>query len=945
MPPSSEDVSPTLARAVLPTYLHHVMDASETLADFALRRLAGNETARRELKAQIDAQREVCAAPVSVLKGRPDSAGGPFARSEALSPGARAARRAADDAKLADLERALRAANAEAGEIEVRLRVAEDAASSLRGAPRELRAVSRLLGDVIADLEACDDDDDDDCGGGGGGAFSPRAPRSAGSASSGRSGASAAPGSQEAIATAAAILADAERVEPSVPMVTGARVTAVARAAADAADALLSRAQQCLEEEAKLRGLLERAREARRVNADPAKPARSPSFFRDPAERARSARSPDAPLASPSGSSASETSGPVWSPGGRFLGSAAAARQSDATAKAQARRATQRRSLKDARTQKRVQRNLDYHIARLEEETRRMSTEADALEAHLKRVEANHRRAAGVLDTLAWLLEHAEAFRKEAARREAERRRRRERRFAPSGASVRLPARVSVSAGSDALSEASASSRGALGLPMRGGGGDADASSRPASSRPASRSSALERWQARAHAERSNPRAPGGGEEHWREKYARQRDEIVSRESARSATRVAADDADDEPRTDAERERDDDDVSSSREPVSVTRDSHTSRGSDRTDGRPRRVSPLRRHHDRLMERRGTETSAPRGDDRAEGSSEGSQFFGSRTEARGVPVPVPATVPLSVPLSVPVTGQERDCRTRDPEHVESIPMMRLEDLPMAVPVPTATPPVNRVLDLNAPRTEHAERAELGRDPPGNEGGDVGPPPPRPESSLEAIEAELAELRRLEFEATGAVPPAFGFEPEAPGPSPGRAPDETRRKPKPLPTVDLRPKPRAKPREPWGPPPAPPKTKWKRNSLDREAVAALRKETRAREGTKSPTDPAARSGDAVPTGSRRAASPPRASPTASRADARRASSARGGRSPGAPDGVEALAPPPAARAKKRSVFKSAYKSLKRAAGIPSKKDKAAAKAKRDEEARAAAGTGGR
>jgi len=41
----------------------------------------------------------------------------------------------------------------------------------------------------------------------------------------------------------------------------------------------------------------------------------------------------------------------------------------------------------------------------------------------------------------------------------------------------------------------------------------------------------------------------------------------------------------------------------------------------------------------------------------------------------------------------------------------------------------------------------------------------------------------------------------------------------------------------------------------------------------------------------------------------------------------------------------VFKSAYKSLKRAAGIPSKKDKAAAKAKRDEEARAAAGTGGR
>ena len=47
IPPSSEDVSVELTRAVLPTYLHHVLDASETLADFALERLAGNETARR----------------------------------------------------------------------------------------------------------------------------------------------------------------------------------------------------------------------------------------------------------------------------------------------------------------------------------------------------------------------------------------------------------------------------------------------------------------------------------------------------------------------------------------------------------------------------------------------------------------------------------------------------------------------------------------------------------------------------------------------------------------------------------------------------------------------------------------------------------------------------------------------------------------------------------
>jgi hypothetical protein len=939
MPPSPEDVSPTLARAVLPTYLHHVLDASETLADFALERLAGNETARRELETQIETQRETCAAPVSIFKAAPERlTEKPFARrDEPLSPGARAAKRAADDAKLADLERALRAANAEAGEIEVRLRVAEDAAAALRGAPRELRAVSRLLGDVIADLEASDDDDDDD-------AFPPRAPRSAGSASSGRSGASAGPGSQEAIATAAAILADAERVDPSVPMVTGARVTAVARAAADAADALLSRAQQCLEEEAKLRGLLERAREARRVNADPAAPVRSPSFRGDDVvvSRSRETSFGASPSASPSG-----RSGPAWSPGGRFLGSAAAARQSDATAKAQARRATQRRSLKDARTQKRVQRNLDYHIARLEGETRRMSTEADALEAHLKRVEANHRRAAGALDTLAWLLEHAEAFRQEAARREAERRRRRERRFAPSGASVKASARARTSVSAfpkdDAVSEASASSRGALGLPMRGGG-DADvsrdsrpASSRPASSRPASRSSAIERWQARAHAEASSAApAPGTGEEHWREKYARRRDEIVSREAEtrRGAPPGAAEAAPAEP---------------------------SSRSFQSTDRRPRRVSPLRRHHDRLMERaegRRARTPERKSDKKTErgtgaaGAAGATDDEAEQTVPSSLPESLPAPAPVSPPPvssepTVPVTnaGHELAVRsaseTAESEHVAAIPMMRLEDLP------TATPPVNRVLDLEAPRDALPEGEDEGGD--GERLGGDGELP-RPETSLEAIEAELAELRRLEFEATGAVPREFETPAALPSPSPAASLDsarsaatrstgdvrepsrdlsvsgETKKKPKPLPVVDLRPKPRAKPREPWGPPPAPPKTKWKRNSLDRDAVAALKKETiKAREEKARAESMNVTRQDAF--------APDR--------DAK--APARGGKQLWALDSVKALAPATEKAKKRSSVFKSAYKSLKRAAGIPSKKDKAAAKAKRKERERERAAAG--
>lgn len=918
MPPSPEDVSPTLARAVLPTYLHHVLDASETLADFALERLAGNETARRELETQIETQRETCAAPVSILKDQSV----PFARrDEPLSPGARAAKRAADDAKLADLERALRAAVAECGEIEVRLRVAEDAAAALRGAPRELRAVSRLLGDVIADLEAEASDDDDD-----GDVMNTRAPRSAGSASSGRSGASAGPGSQEAIATAAAILADAERVDPSVPMVTGARVTAVARAAADAADALLSRAQQCLEEEAKLRGLLERAREARRVNANPAAPVRSPSVRGDDVclvSRSRETSFGASPSASPSGRSGVV---PAWSPGGRFLGSAAAARQSDATAKAQARRATQRRSLKDARTQKRVQRNLDYHIARLEGETRRMSTEADALEAHLKRVEANHRRAAGALDTLAWLLEHAEAFRQEAARREAERRRRRERRFAPSGASVKASARARTSVSAfpkdDAVSEASASSRGALGLPMRGGG-DADVSR---GSRPASRSSAIERWQARAHAEASSAApAPGPGEEHWREKYARRRDEIVSREAEtrRGAPPGAAEAAPAEP-------------------------------TDGTDRRPRRVSPLRRHHDRLMERadsgRRARTPERKSDKKSERGTGAAGAAGATDDEaeQTVPSSLPeslqsAPAPVSSEPTVPVTnaGHELAVRsaseTAESERVAAVPMMRLEDLP------TATPPVNRVLDLEAPRDALPEGEDEGGD--GERLGGDGELP-RPETSLEAIEAELAELRRLEFEATGAVPREFETPAAPPSPSPAASLDsarsaatrstaelrepsrdlsvsgETKKKPKPLPVVDLRPKPRAKPREPWGPPPAPPKTKWKRNSLDRDAVAALKKETiKARE-----EEEKARA-ESMHVTRQDAFAPDR--------DAN--APARGGKQLWALDSVKALAPATEKAKKRSSVFKSAYKSLKRAAGIPSKKDKAAAKAKRKERER--------
>ena len=638
-------------------------------------------------------------------------------------------------------------------------------------------------------------------------------------------------------------------------MVTGARVTAVARAAADAADALLSRAQQCLEEEAKLRGLLERAREARRVNADPAASVRRSSSFRGDDAVVTRSRETSFGASPREATSPSGRSGvvPAWSPGGRFLGSAAAARQSDATAKAQARRAAAAQPEGCAHAEARAAEPGLPHRAP-GGETRRMSTEADALEAHLKRVEANHRRAAGALDTLAWLLEHAEAFRVEAARREAERRRRRERRFAPSGASVKASARArtSVSAGKDdAVSEASAYSRGALGLPMRGGG-DADvsrgsrpASSRPASSRPASRSSAIERWQARARTPRRRARglprarrrggalagevrrAPEGRDRVARGGDASRRaagrnprgraggtlESVVPADRPTPATRLAS----------AQAPRPIDGARRGETRANARAKKRKKKNGHRRDGRRRR-----RRRDGRRSRTAT-------------CSESEPNVASGAASDRSPTDHVGTDGSGHEQQQSRTRRFRDGNRR--ERVAAVPTTRPED------PPTATPPVNRVLDLEAPRDALPEGEDEGTD-----GG-----LPRPETSLEAIEAELAELRRLEFEATGAIPREFETPAAPPSPSPAASLDsarsaatrstgdvrepsrdlsvvsgETKKKPKPSRWSICGPSP-ARSRASRGvPPPRAPKTKWKRNSLDRDAVAALKKETiKARE----------------------------------------------------------------------------------------------------------------
>jgi hypothetical protein len=962
--PELEDVSPTLARAVLPTYLHHVADASETLAVFARKGLSKNEAARSELVAQIELQREVCRTPL-VVQSDPlgeDTSAAPFSRPHTpLSPGARAAKRAADDEKLGDLEGALREAHREARDIEKRLHIAEGAVGQLRGAPRELRAVVRLLHDVITDLEAggADEDEENET------ETDRRNRRGSGLSSGSRS--SAYQGKQEAIASAAAILQDAQRVDPTMSLVTGARVTQVAAAAADAADALLARAQQCLEEEAKFRALLGRAREARRVNSasggvppvreylslslsrDPGSSGGKPSFkppgvggslqrslsLTDDFETRRNGSSPTSKSARSSASSvtnfspsarssingqtsrsslngqASEKS--VWSPGGGASQSVAA-KQSDATAKAQARRyvlhfpnpgtlfahktltllvhnhrAIHRRSLTDARTQKRVARNLEYHISRLEFATNEMSTEADALESHLKRVEKNHAFAAGKLDTLAWLLDEAESFRNEAARRETERARRRGRRFAPSGASVRKPHPLGIPLGgtlstdvsrpSSASSYRSSSSvlerwtaRVANRSSKDGNNGttfqDADDDTTGATNR---NSSGTNRSSSTGTTHRSNtarPSAPSSVVEHWREKYARERDFILSRESnsnGSSSRRGGFDGTETETAALVDTEVnllfDEDAVPDQRvtipEEDSVIGDDAYS-NSKHVSGRPNR----KQHDDSMLWKQDVTAN-----NRKEEESEN-----RRAQSHGRLPPSPGEFD-DIDLALggqEVEEEEADVRptqeSRSGTHnTRGSPLRRhhrkvmrrkrvdtaeTDDAtarrgdfddettetengqPSAVTPPeiAPTPPTNRVLALGGETYVTDEVgvmsvAEFMRDvqlaivvPENEENERRNEPRLAPESSLDAIEAELAELCALELEEFQDSEVPFGSVESGSG-----EPGVKKKKKTPLPEIKLKPKP--KPRAPWGPPPQPPKSNWKRNDFSRLEIQTL------------------------------------------------------------------------------------------------------------------------
>ena len=333
-------------------------------------------------------------------------------------------------------------------------------------------------------------------------------------------------------ATARAIRRIAERVDPSVPMVTGAEVTARRgrRRRTDGADAPPSRAQQCLVQEVrrKLRGLLQRAHVgSARERADPAASVRrSSADAGEPSSRVH---------ANGSSSSAergdrSRTAGaaPSRRPPRAAADSAAAARQFRGQRDpAQAPRVHRRGAASWMRRREaRAAESWTRFIARLEggacTRGRMSAPRRNRLEAH------DSAAASTTATTPARLPRWRGSGARGGARggREAERRRRRDPR-APSGASVKAPrgrerrrpgADDAVSDEADQLIRLGAGIAHARRRRRRPSRGSRPASSRPGPSRFASRFSATERrWRARA-AEASSAdcprpapgRSPGG---------------------------------------------------------------------------------------------------------------------------------------------------------------------------------------------------------------------------------------------------------------------------------------------------------------------------------------------------------------------------------------------------------------------------------------------------
>ena len=472
-----------------------------------------------------------------------------------------------------------------------------------------------------------------------------------------------------------------------------------------------------------------------------------------------------------------------------------------------------------------------------------MSTEADALRrtwGASKRTTARWRA-----DLLAWLLgtRRRLGWRRS---REAECRRRRERRFAPSGASVkasaraqtasppgkttRFPRRPRIRAGRWACPCAAAAtptSRAARAPRRR-------APRRRAPRRARARSS-VAGARARRGVERGAPRARRRGG-HWRESTRAGGTRSCPRGGTRRGARRA------EPSR--PRRRTLESVVPADRPTPATRlasAQHHDRLMERAEGR--RARTPERKSEKKTDTAGTDVAGAAGatDDEAE------QRRVPSLNRMSLPAPLPiAPPPITSEPTVPVTNSSSHelggSATETAERVAAVPRRARRIRRPRLP------PVNRVLDLEAPRDalpEGKTKAPTAgcrdrrrrwrrsrRNSPSCGGWSLRRRARSRASSRRRRRRRLRRPRRRSTARSAADAVDRGRS-RTFGTSPSFR-VRRRRNPNPSRWSICGPSLARSRAEPWSPPPPPPKTKWKRNSLDRDAVAALKKETiKARE----------------------------------------------------------------------------------------------------------------
>lgn len=297
--------------------------------------------------------------------------------------------------KAAEFERLANLLEEEADEVEAQYRRMERAASTLRGAQREVGDLLQLLGGVLEDLVDLEESADDELRRRDGTLSSVtdagRGAEDAASASAFEAARAA------AIASAASLLRDAGCLEGK-SYATSDRIGTLAATTTEVAAELVVRMESALDEEEGTRKLLERARNARRANGGTLSP--------DPGSEGGT----------------SVISGSVVDPNGflRVGGGYAGSPPKHGHA-----------------LRAKMSRDLEMHVRALTTRAKKAAKEADLLERHLAGVDRFQDESVGELELALWLLRGVdELTRREKAERAAAAKARSDK-FKPSGQSVK----------------------------------------------------------------------------------------------------------------------------------------------------------------------------------------------------------------------------------------------------------------------------------------------------------------------------------------------------------------------------------------------------------------------------------------------------------------------------------------------------------------------------